>query len=165
MSRSPGNNKPEDQPTVLYSQVHLRSGDAQLPSPVQENGPKYFRVPGYAIGLSNRPWVHILHSEVLKQVKTAAKLSGTRKFGHKHCYPHRFWNHNQQLVINFPKPWVIYPIFVPGHEPANGLPGALRALYNEDDRSNFNLVYHDDKRDYFENSEFRPFSVAALVSR
>ncbi|KAH9240731.1 hypothetical protein K456DRAFT_1808836, partial [Colletotrichum gloeosporioides 23] len=59
-------------------------------------------------------------------------------------YPHRFYN-DENIPLQSEEPWREYPVLPAGSWNARieGTQGAARAMYNQDDRSKFDVAYHD----------------------
>lgn len=168
MSCSPGNNGPEDQSTVpLYSQVHLpsskfelslRSRTVEVPSQVENvhrNG--YFILPGSVIDLDDSIKIDIPYATVHEKVKDAPTLAMASQMGWLH--PHSYHN-KEELDGGILSPWASIPIVVPGYRHPGA--GPARAVYNENDRSTFILIFHDKRIPLRQGSKWHDFARAVL---
>jgi len=158
MSRSPGSNVPNCQSAGLYSKAHLRLRTVQLPPPVENIGGRwYFNLPGSAIERHYLTEVRIPHALVHEEVKAAPTLAMAQRTGLN--FPHSYHN-IEKLANRIPEPRVSVEIMAP--EYLGTWPGPLRAVYNENDRSRFILMYHDKTRPRLQSSKWHPFSPAVL---
>lgn len=168
MSCSPGNNGPEDQTTVpFYSQVHLPSGKVELslrsrtvevPSQVENvHRHGYFILPGSVIDLDDSIKIYIPYATVHEKVKDAPTLAMASQMGWLH--PHSYHN-KEELAGGILSPWASIPIAVPGYRHPGA--GPARAVYNENDRSTFILIFHDKRIPLRQGSKWHDFSRAVL---
>ncbi|KAK0750262.1 hypothetical protein B0T18DRAFT_389714 [Schizothecium vesticola] len=136
----------------------VRLTTVQLPSPVENIGDrKYFSLPGSAIECDDLAEVRIPYASVHEKVKAAPTLAMAQTMGLK--FPHSYYS-VRELADGIPEPWVSVEIMAP--EYLGIWPGPLRALYNENDRSRFVLMYHDKTRPRRPHSRWYPFSAAVL---
>lgn len=177
MSRSPANNVPTPESTELYSKVHLPSGNVQLRLPprstqlslrsktvkvpssvenIHDHG--YFILPGSVIDLNDSIKIRIPYATVHEKVKDAQTLAMAKQMGRSH--PHLYHN-KEEVAGGILSPRASIPIEVPGyHGPGVG---PARAVYNENDRSTFVLIFHDKRIPLREGSKYPDFSRAVLM--
>lgn len=162
MSRPLENTIPVHQYTGLdlETETGVLSNEIQLPSLVRDiDNSNYFVIPGYAVGKPDQATVTIPYAEVQKQVAAAPSLRSSRQANRK--YPEPFANH-ERLALDIKMPWVSYPIKVEGDQTPP--PGAVRAVYNEKDRSLCCLMFHDKMSKIWKSSlKYAPFSLATKV--
>ncbi|KAK8016827.1 hypothetical protein PG993_015016 [Apiospora rasikravindrae] len=98
----------------------------------------------YETGVTDQPECTVLQaSDVRRQVQEAPKLM--KSVGK---YPGHY-NNNPPLPLSANKPYREFPVVpspAPGRTPQNyrgGEPGPIRAFYNEQDRSHFDVAYKD----------------------
>ncbi|KAI8162297.1 hypothetical protein K4K49_000888 [Colletotrichum sp. SAR 10_70] len=98
----------------------------------------------YETDCDNPEYRFLLASDVRRQVRQAPSYHGGN-----HGYPHQYFN-RERLPVRSEAPRYEHPIMPSpgeGREPDNWrpglIPGPVRAIYNEDDRTVFEVGYHE----------------------
>ncbi|KAK4203417.1 hypothetical protein QBC40DRAFT_346273 [Triangularia verruculosa] len=149
------NSIPTDNLEVYNCQVNDRPDTAD----------SYYFLPGLLCGPpQDQILSHLPAAAVRSQVAAAPPFTGTRYRGR---YPHRYrGNFAQELELTLVQGALIgFPILRDVENGRcyshSGSPGPVRAVYNDHDRSRFEVVYHDPSKP--RRGRFHPFSKGRYV--